>query len=317
MPKYAELIYNGFWFAPEREMLQAAIDKSQQFVTGTVKLKLYKGGAAVVGRPSPYSLYDQDLVTFEEGKVAYDHRDAAGFIDSMRCACARLPSDARGSISISNQAQCVIARFRRAIQYSPLKWVRSATGSAHRDASAPGRTTWMPPHCAGHVGCRYIRIVTLRFSPKLGFSPVSRALASSMCCGGGGRRTIPQLRSQRLHPQDTDIWIIGPVPPGIIRAAPDCRRLGAIDAHLGARGERQIGLCLGVDEGKADVALNVDFVFLVAGEISHEPHDARLAVGRDFTVVHAGLLQIAGSSMHIPTLPRRSPDAFEIALLSQ
>jgi argininosuccinate synthase len=80
MPKYAELIYNGFWFAPEREMLQAAIDKSQQFVSGTVKLKLYKGSVAVVGRSSPYSLYDQDLVTFEEGKVAYDQRDAAGFI---------------------------------------------------------------------------------------------------------------------------------------------------------------------------------------------------------------------------------------------
>src|SRR5713226_5192121 len=80
MPKYAELIYNGFWFAPEREMLQAAIDTSQEFVTGTVKLKLYKGNVAVVGRASSYSLYDQDLVTFEEGKVAYDHRDAAGFI---------------------------------------------------------------------------------------------------------------------------------------------------------------------------------------------------------------------------------------------
>ena len=80
MPKYAELIYNGFWFAPEREMLQAAIDKSQEFVSGTVKLKLYKGNVAVVGRSSPWSLYDQDLVTFEEGKVTYDHRDAAGFI---------------------------------------------------------------------------------------------------------------------------------------------------------------------------------------------------------------------------------------------
>src|SRR3954468_23149464 len=80
MPKYAELIYNGFWFAPEREMLQAAIDRSQEFVTGRVRLKLYKGSVAVVGRESPYSLYDQDLVTFEEGAVAYDHRDAAGFI---------------------------------------------------------------------------------------------------------------------------------------------------------------------------------------------------------------------------------------------
>ncbi len=80
MPKYAELIYNGFWFAPEREMLQAAIDKSQEFVTGSVRLKLYKGNVILTGRQSPYSLYDQDLVTFEEGTVAYDHRDAAGFI---------------------------------------------------------------------------------------------------------------------------------------------------------------------------------------------------------------------------------------------
>jgi argininosuccinate synthase len=80
MPKYAELIYNGFWFAPEREMLQAAIDASQDFVTGTVTLRLYKGTAAVVARSSPHSLYDQDLVTFEEGKTPYDQRDAAGFI---------------------------------------------------------------------------------------------------------------------------------------------------------------------------------------------------------------------------------------------
>ncbi|WP_041778536.1 argininosuccinate synthase [Beijerinckia indica] len=80
MPKYAELIYNGFWFSPEREMLQALIDKSQEFVTGRVRLKLYKGGVYVVGRSSPHSLYDQDLVTFEEGAVAYDHHDAAGFI---------------------------------------------------------------------------------------------------------------------------------------------------------------------------------------------------------------------------------------------
>jgi argininosuccinate synthase len=80
MPRYAELIYNGFWFSPEREMLQALIDKSQENVSGTVRLKLYKGNVMVTGRKSPYSLYDQDLVTFEEGAVAYDHRDAAGFI---------------------------------------------------------------------------------------------------------------------------------------------------------------------------------------------------------------------------------------------
>ncbi len=80
MPKYAELVYNGFWFSPEREMLQAAIDYSQEKVAGRVRVKLYKGNVTVIGRESPYSLYDQDLVTFEEGKVAYDHRDAGGFI---------------------------------------------------------------------------------------------------------------------------------------------------------------------------------------------------------------------------------------------
>jgi argininosuccinate synthase len=80
MPRYAELIYNGFWFAPEREMLQALIDRSQEHVSGTVRMKLYKGNAIVIGRESPLSLYDQDLVTFEEGQSGYDHRDAAGFI---------------------------------------------------------------------------------------------------------------------------------------------------------------------------------------------------------------------------------------------
>jgi argininosuccinate synthase len=80
MPRYAELVYYGFWFAPEREMIQALADKSQEHVTGEVRVKLYKGNVQVVGRESPYSLYDQELVTFEEGAVAYDHRDAAGFI---------------------------------------------------------------------------------------------------------------------------------------------------------------------------------------------------------------------------------------------
>jgi len=80
MPKYAELIYNGFWYSPEREMLQALIDKSQEFVAGEVTVKLYKGSANVVARTSPYSLYSEDLVTFEEGAVAYDHKDAEGFI---------------------------------------------------------------------------------------------------------------------------------------------------------------------------------------------------------------------------------------------
>jgi argininosuccinate synthase len=80
MPRYAELIYNGFWFSPEREMLQAAIDKSQQYVTGTVRVKLYKGSAKTVGRWSDYSLYSEKHVTFEEDAGAYDQKDAAGFI---------------------------------------------------------------------------------------------------------------------------------------------------------------------------------------------------------------------------------------------
>ncbi len=79
MPKYAELVYNGYWFSPEREMLQAAIDKSQELVTGTVRLKLYKGNVDIVGRKSPYSLYSQEHVTFEEDDV-YDQADAGGFI---------------------------------------------------------------------------------------------------------------------------------------------------------------------------------------------------------------------------------------------
>ena len=80
MPRYAEMIYNGFWFSPEREMLQALIDKSQEFVTGTVRAKLYKGNVMITGRSSPYSLYAQDLVTFEDDRGAYDQKDAQGFI---------------------------------------------------------------------------------------------------------------------------------------------------------------------------------------------------------------------------------------------
>ena len=80
MPRYAELVYNGFWFAPEREMLQAAIDSCREAVRGVVRVKLYKGNVIVTGRKSPNSLYNADLVTFEEGAVDYDHADAHGFI---------------------------------------------------------------------------------------------------------------------------------------------------------------------------------------------------------------------------------------------
>jgi len=79
MPRYAELVYNGFWFSPEREMLQKLIDESQTHVTGTVRLKLYKGRASVEGRKSPFSLYSPAHATFEADEV-YDQKDAGGFI---------------------------------------------------------------------------------------------------------------------------------------------------------------------------------------------------------------------------------------------
>src|SRR5690606_29916823 len=80
MPRYAELVYYGFWFSPEREMIQALADRSQADVEGTVRLKLYKGNVIVAGRRSPKSLYSDALVTFEDDRGAYDQKDAEGFI---------------------------------------------------------------------------------------------------------------------------------------------------------------------------------------------------------------------------------------------
>jgi argininosuccinate synthase len=80
MPKYAKLIYNGFWFAPEREMMQAAIDASQENVTGTVRVKLYKGNVSIVGRKSNKSLFSEKIATFEDDDGAYNQKDAEGFI---------------------------------------------------------------------------------------------------------------------------------------------------------------------------------------------------------------------------------------------
>ena len=79
-PRFAELIYNGFWYAPEMDFLRAAIDRSQQDVTGEARLKLYKGSVRVTGRRAPLSLYDPELATFEEDEGAYDQADATGFI---------------------------------------------------------------------------------------------------------------------------------------------------------------------------------------------------------------------------------------------
>jgi argininosuccinate synthase len=96
MPRYAELIYNGFWFAPEREMLQALIDKSQEHVEGEVRLKLYKGNVIVSGRESAKSLYSSTLVTFEDDKGAYDQKDAEGFIRLSALRLRTLAMRSRG-----------------------------------------------------------------------------------------------------------------------------------------------------------------------------------------------------------------------------
>ena len=80
IPKYAELVYNGFWFAPEREMLQAMVDESQKYVSGTVRLKLYKGNIITCGRKSKYSLYDDKIASMEGVKSWYNQSDATGFI---------------------------------------------------------------------------------------------------------------------------------------------------------------------------------------------------------------------------------------------
>ena len=95
MPRYAELVYNGFWFSPEREMLQAAIDSCRDAVRGVVRVKLYKGNVTVTGRKSPNSLYNADLVTFEEGAVDYDHADAHGFIrlNALRLRVKQMVTD--------------------------------------------------------------------------------------------------------------------------------------------------------------------------------------------------------------------------------
>ena len=98
MPRYSELVYNGFWFSPEREMLQAAIDNCQDMVNGNVNLKLYKGSVVITGRSSPNSLYSEDLVTFEEGAADYDHQDAHGFI-RLNALRLRVLSSARRKLT--------------------------------------------------------------------------------------------------------------------------------------------------------------------------------------------------------------------------
>ena len=99
VPKYSELVYYGFWFAPEREALQAFIDDSQKTVTGTARLKLYKGNCIVVGRKSPLSLYDEDVASMEGTQSDYNPEDAGGFIrlNGLRLRMRNLASRSEGS----------------------------------------------------------------------------------------------------------------------------------------------------------------------------------------------------------------------------
>ena len=109
MPKYAELIYNGFWWSPEREMLQVAIDHSQEFVSGVVRLKLFKGNVDVVGRKSPHSLFDEKIATFEDDGGTYDQADAEGFI---KLNALRLRNLARNGVSRELDAVARSVRWR-------------------------------------------------------------------------------------------------------------------------------------------------------------------------------------------------------------
>ena len=194
MPSYAELIYNGFWFSPEREMLQAAIDKSQEFVTGRVRLKLYKGSAAVVGRESPYSLYDQDLVTFEEGAVAYDQRDAAGFI-KLNALRLRTLASARKSTAPA----CRSAAFdSRAPSLTPAR-VPPAGASA---ASAPRRSAPCrrpAPSPTPKLPCQVIGA-----EPAVQDQPAAEGAEEAAELAAGGRRAPgpwPASAAQHLRPR--------------------------------------------------------------------------------------------------------------------
>ena len=145
MPRYAELIYNGFWFSPEREMLQALIDKSQEKVDGRVRLKLYKGSARVVGRQSPNSLYSLAHVTFEEDAV-YDQRDAEGFIKlnalRLRLAARRASSTADGA------PHCGRLTLRHAADLRCLPLSAPHNRFARSETDGSNRIDYRPEHRA-------------------------------------------------------------------------------------------------------------------------------------------------------------------------
>jgi hypothetical protein len=149
MPRYAELIYNGFWFSPEREMLQALIDKSQEHVTGTVRVKLYKGSARTVARWSDHSLYSEAHVTFEEDAGAYDQKDAQGFIQlnalRLKLLAARL-GNAAGAFAAHTCALTCRRNARLSISSSSRNNATSAriSSSSASPASSVTRSSTAP-----------------------------------------------------------------------------------------------------------------------------------------------------------------------------
>ena len=190
MPRYAELVYYGFWFSPEREMLQALVDKSQEHVEGEVTLKLYKGNVIVIGRSSPKSLYSDKIVTFEDDAGAYDQKDAAGFIKlnalrlrllGKRRRHARAETDALGLIrgcSICSASSCRSCRRRwriRAASTWPSPW-RKPAGSAR--SLAPALTDDK---------------IARRLSPRSGRARASRSISISSAMS----RRRPTIRRAR------------------------------------------------------------------------------------------------------------------------
>ena len=174
MPRYAELIYNGLWFSPEREMLQAAIDHSQAKVDGTVRLKLYKGGVHITGRKSPNSLYSEKVVTFEDDAGAYDQRDAEGFI-KLNALAAAPARQARPRLIDAPH----LPKPRRRAPRAPRPWWEGAAVRRRDDPAGRSVPLLYPPipplvDLVGHMG-RYQVQLDLANSPD----PPAMVLAST------------------------------------------------------------------------------------------------------------------------------------------
>ena len=152
MPRYAELIYNGFWFSPERRMLQALIDESQKSVSGRVRMKLYKGNVSVIGRKSPNSLYSQDVVTFEDDQGVYDQFDAQGFIklNALGLRLGARPVDAAAASLVPCTGPIRHRQRRRTMRRREVIAAAFVTGiapAAHA-AQTPSCSNCSPPRAA-------------------------------------------------------------------------------------------------------------------------------------------------------------------------